>query len=375
MTPLYKQFNQVESQIAPNEARIAGFQHEIENLRKSNDAERNRISNDKLELITTEAEIKDLRNRLQLAEERKAFLEASIVEATQQIAENTQAIDDAMASIADLEKTIKELRDKADALRAKTTSLEVMVERIRDDVNVAQKKADAINEKIAEYKDQIAAQEKLLVTDDLKLLQDQIVVLKKIQITVEEEVNRQYFYCYGDGAFTIEKTGTVTVYIIRGEAFEALLENTYGISFDDVVCCTDKEGSSPKANVPSEIKMQSVDIFGDDYIDTNGNPVDDIIADTGKHGSPSNDVTDYTGPFECIVQEGVSGRGVIVDVAGNRYTVRRYANAGPPLDDFVEVAPCTIIMSTVKVPRAGMSMAFTGASAAGFYQANMITVW
>ena len=224
MTPLYKQFNQVESQIAPNEARIAGFQHEIENLRKSNDAERNRISNDKLELITTEAEIKDLRNRLQLAEERKAFLEASIVEATQQIAENTQAIDDAMASIADLEKTIKELRDKADALRAKTTSLEVMVERIRDDVNVAQKKADAINEKIAEYKDQIAAQEKLLVTDDLKLLQDQIVVLKKIQITVEEEVNRQYFYCYGDGAFTIEKTGTVTVYIIRGEALKLFLK-------------------------------------------------------------------------------------------------------------------------------------------------------
>ena len=58
-----------------------------------------------------------------MAEERKAFLEGSIVEATQKVEKNNQAIENALASIADLEKTIKELRDKADALRAKTTTL------------------------------------------------------------------------------------------------------------------------------------------------------------------------------------------------------------------------------------------------------------
>ena len=46
----YQDFNAVESQIAPNEARIAGFEKEIEILMKSSDEERNRIANDKLKL-------------------------------------------------------------------------------------------------------------------------------------------------------------------------------------------------------------------------------------------------------------------------------------------------------------------------------------
>ena len=39
-------FNAVESQIAPNEARVAGYEKEIEILKKSSDEERNIISND-----------------------------------------------------------------------------------------------------------------------------------------------------------------------------------------------------------------------------------------------------------------------------------------------------------------------------------------
>lgn len=46
----YQKFNAVESQIAPNEARIAGFESEIVILTKENDAERNRIANDNLRL-------------------------------------------------------------------------------------------------------------------------------------------------------------------------------------------------------------------------------------------------------------------------------------------------------------------------------------
>ena len=121
--------------------------------------------------------------------------------------------------------------------------------------------------------------------------------------------------------------------------------------------------------------MQAVDIGGKDYTNINGDAIEKIIGDVNKNGHSSKEIVDFDGQFSCIMQEGVSGRGVIVGVHGNRYTVRRFANAGPPLDDFVEVASCTIIMSTVKVPRAGMSMAFTGAKASGFYQANMITVW
>ena len=60
----YQDFNAVESQIAPNEARVAGYEKEIEILMKSSDEERNRIANDRLKLTEVEALIRDLRNKL-----------------------------------------------------------------------------------------------------------------------------------------------------------------------------------------------------------------------------------------------------------------------------------------------------------------------
>ena len=56
--------NAIESQIAPNEARVAGYEREIQILMKSSDEERNRIANDKLKLTAVEAEIKSLENQL-----------------------------------------------------------------------------------------------------------------------------------------------------------------------------------------------------------------------------------------------------------------------------------------------------------------------
>ena len=51
----FREFNAIESQIAPNEARVAGYEREIEILRKRSDGERNRIANDKLKLTAVEA--------------------------------------------------------------------------------------------------------------------------------------------------------------------------------------------------------------------------------------------------------------------------------------------------------------------------------
>ena len=244
-------------------------------------------------------------------------------------------------------------------------------------------------------KDKIAAQEPLLVSDDLALLQDQLASLKELLPAVEYELNRQYFYCYGDGAVTIEKTGDTVVYIIRGEAFQALLEKTYGIGFEDLVCCDDQTDANAGANLPSEINMVTVDIFSEEYQNQNGPvqptvhvqptiPVQNIIPSAPQtHGekeggeSPSKTNISFPdgGAFECIAQDGISGRGVIVACDGNRYTVRTYANTPDPLDNFVDISACTIIMSTVKVPRPGMSIAFTGSGGPISYRANMITVW
>ena len=73
--------------------------------------------------------------------------------------------------------------------------------------------------------------------------------------------------------------------------------------------------------------------------------------------------------------EGHGGRGVIVSCDGNRYQVRTYAKSGPPMDVYVEIGACTVIMSTVKVPQLGMQIAFTGRKVTGVTQANMVTIW
>ena len=386
LEPLYKQFNQVEEQIAPNEARIAGFNQDIENLRKDSETQRNRLINDQLELGQSDQKIRDLENQLQLARERKAFLETSVAEAKAKLEENEAKIDDAYAQIAILEKTIRDLANQADAIRAKITTLEVRVERVRTDINVAEAKAVKINAEIADLKERIAAQERIMVEDDLALLRNQLATLNELMPTVEYEVNRQYYYCYGDGAVTIEKTGDTVVYIIRGEAFQGLLEKTYGIGFEDLVCCDDKADANAGANIPSEIEMVTVDIFSPEYQETNGKVEPNIPVKpahpSGKEtigqnngGSSSNVVTVPEGEFECIAEEGISGRGVIIACDGNRYTVRTYARTPEPVDQFVDVSACTIIMSTVKVPRPGMSIAFTGAGGPISYRANMMTVW
>lgn len=368
LEPLYKQFNEVENQIAPNEARIAGFQKEIELLRKSNSDERNRIANDRLEIASTAALIRDLRSQLMAAEQRQAYLEASVSASLALIAENDKKIADAQANIKTLEAAIRALRDQGDALRSKISTLEIQVERLRNEIIIAEIDEQRINSKIEDLRDRIAAQERLLVEDDLAALQRQVQSLRNALPTVQDEVNRQYFYCFGDGAFETAQTGGTLVYIIRGEAFQALLENTYGISFDDIICCDDNS----KNAVPHEIEMMSVDIFSDDFTNTNGDP---FVVDPDDNNGGNGAVTPLDGSFSCIIKNEVAGRGVIIESDGNRFTVRRYSNAGAPLDDFVEIAPCTIIMATVKVPRAGMSMAFTGALVGRIYQANMITVW
>lgn len=57
---------------------MAGFEREIEILNKNADEERNRIANDRLKLVETEAKIRDLENQLSALRNRKTALEASI---------------------------------------------------------------------------------------------------------------------------------------------------------------------------------------------------------------------------------------------------------------------------------------------------------
>ena len=54
--------------------------------------------------------------------------------------------------------------------------------------------------------------------------------LKDLVPTTEKEIDRHYYYCYGEGSVQVEKTGDVVVYIIKGERFGDYLHNAYGKS-------------------------------------------------------------------------------------------------------------------------------------------------
>ena len=120
---VYDQFNHVESEIPPREAKIAGYEKEIQILNKSSDKERNRIAEDQLKLTKTEAIIRELESQLQAAENRKAALEASIKRSEDAIAANDKSILEAREQIRTLEAKIADLQAQADLLRGKYTDL------------------------------------------------------------------------------------------------------------------------------------------------------------------------------------------------------------------------------------------------------------
>ena len=133
-----------------------------------------------------------------------------------------------------MEAEIRDLRDQLDSLRLEVNTLEIQVERLRTDIAVAEAKKDQWENQIDEYTDRINIERKKLADDELKDLEDMIEVLKKLIPTTEAEIDRHYYNCYGDGAVEVEQTGSVLVYIIRGERVNEYIHQAYG---DDVPDC------------------------------------------------------------------------------------------------------------------------------------------
>ena len=313
-------------------------------------------------MTAAENQIRELKRQLALAEERKAYLESSIESSLALIARNDAGIDAAQKSIDDLEAEIRRLRDQADTLRAKTRSLEIQVERLRTDINVAEAKEARLREEIRDLQDRINLEEKKLATDDLNKLNEQINILKNSLPGIEEEVNRQYFNCYGEGAVTVAHTGDTVVYIVKGERFPELLQNTYGIKAE-----TGKGGLRGKQD---DYHFYCVDIFSEPYVKEVGYP----FPEEKKKPYVPEKVTKFENDFDCTNQDGISGKGVIVGVSGNRYEIQAFTNQKAH-KYYIEVGACTVIMSTVKVPKEGMQIAYTGNDSHGVVQAGMITVW
>lgn len=203
-----------------------------------------------------------------------------------------------------------------------------------------------------------------MATDDLDKLNQQINTLRNSIPAIEREVNRQYFNCYGDGAVTVENTGSTVVYVVRGESFPALLKNTYGIEEEH------HEKGGLRGEKVEDKHFYCVDIFSPPYVKEVGYP----FPEEQKKPYVEKKVTKFENDFNCLDTTGASGRGVILSVSGNRYEVQSFAN-NKATKQFIEVGACTVIMSTVKVPQKGLQIAYNGGNAHGVIQASMITVW
>lgn len=73
------------------------------------------------------------------------------------------------------------------------------VGRLRTEISVAETKKAKLLKDIADYQDRIDFEKKKNVTTDLTKLNAMIDNLKRIIPTVESEVDRHYYYCFGDG--------------------------------------------------------------------------------------------------------------------------------------------------------------------------------
>lgn len=149
----------------------------------------------------------------------------------------------------------------------------------------------------ADYQDRIDIEKKKNVTADLIKLNGMVDNLKRIIPTVESEVDRHYYYCFGDGKVQVTTTGGVVVYVVRGDAFANYLRNIYG---RNVVL--------PAVN--GDVLFNRVDIFGAPWVGAFGYPF-------GQASLGGGDLA-IGGSFGCTSPTSiVSGYGTITAVGAN----------------------------------------------------------
>ena len=355
LEPLYKQFNEVESQIAPNEAKVAGYEKEISILQQANDAERNRINNDNLKLIETQARIRDLQNQLNSARDTEAALQASISRANALIAENEAKIAAARAAIDQLEQVIRRLRDQADAIRAKITELEVRTERLRTDISVAQAKDDNLADQIDDLNNRIAVERRKLVDGDYDNLVEMVDTLTRILPTVSMEIDRQYYFCYGEGAVQTTQAGGVLVYVVRGESFATYLQSAYGQSVNVV----------PGGVRAADYMFYPSNIFSAVWTSAFGYPF--VLSDFNTSDNS------FANDFNCLNPSQLqSSQGTITGISAHSMNVR--GNNGNTYN--LNLGACTRIESATRVPQVGQTAVFKGVpSSAGGYNVYAVSCW
>jgi len=293
--------------------------------------------------------IKDLEIRLQEAKDLKAKLTARIASSQTAINDNNTKIVSIRTTIDQINVKIRTFKDSRDALSKSAFALEVDVQRARTDLSIAQAREKTFFDQIRDFQVQIAAQQRRLVNDDLSKLRVIINNLKNFIPQIQNQINSEYYNCYGAGRVETITTGSFFVYVIKRESFVQYIQNAYGQSV-----------SFPSLITSGDYRLQIVDPFSRIW--------------TSKFGYPFTADTKGAASFSCLNGGNFSqlGWGKISSVTNDGFIVNDANGKGVKLT----VGTCSKIEATSELPRVGQTLAWRGsASGNSGYYLQSATCW
>ena len=128
---------------------------------------------------------------------KQVTIQTAITKGENNISFNDKAIADLNTKIDDLHTQIKNLTDQADQFSSQTKDLEVKVGRLRTDISVNEAKRTKLLKDNADLEARIALEKKKNIPDQLDKLKEYVTALKNLVPTVESEIDRHYYYCFG----------------------------------------------------------------------------------------------------------------------------------------------------------------------------------
>ena len=151
--------------------------------------------------------------------------------------------------------------------------------------------------------------------------------LTELVPTTENEIDRHYYYCYGDGAVKAEKTGATIVYIVKGERFGDYIHSAYG----KTVKVASRKG---------DVRLHKVNAYGAEWGNYYGYPKSE-----GHHN------------FSCLNPSlAYKGYGKVDKV--EKSTI--YVNAHDGRRVKLNVGACSRIESAHDLPKSGQDIYFSG---------------
>lgn len=169
--------------------------------------------------------------------------------------------------------------------------------------------------------------------------------LRKLVPSVQAEIDRHYYYCFGDGKVEVKNTGGVVVYVVRGEAFGNYLRNLYG---RNVVV--------PAVN--GNVLFNGVDIFGTDWAGSFGYPFGSGAFEGAQ------DSLSLAGSFNCLNPGSlVQGAGTIVNIGSNWID----ADCGDEGVRRFSLGSCSRLESTQRLPVVGQRFYWSGVPGSSGY--------